>query len=78
MNFDKGCFQTPCPKIDCRKKKNACCGLKFVEVPSALTGEMTPENGAFSNAIVRYEETGEVWIYSDEGIPVKITSGQNN
>ena len=66
----------PCPKFDCRKKdKCRCCGLRFVSVPAALSEDMTPKNGDFSNAIVRYEDTGEVWIYSAEGVPVKVKEG---
>lgn len=70
-------WKQPCPKIDCRKKDNCCCGLKYVEVPAALASEMTPKNGAFSNAIVKFEDTGEVWIYSAEGVPVKIKEGDS-
>ena len=66
----------PCPKFDCRKKdKCGCCGLRFVSIPAALAADTTPENGAFCNAIVRYEDTGEVWIYSAEGVPVKVKEG---
>lgn len=63
----------PCPKFDCRKKnKCGCCGLRYVNIPAALTTDMTPKDGAFCNAIVRYEGTGEVWVYSTEGIPTLV------
>ena len=67
----------PCPKYDCRKK--ACkCGLKYVFVPTALTEEMKPERGLYCNAIVEYEETGEAWIFSTEGIPVLVRRGNGS
>ena len=69
--YDKEYWEEPCPKVSC-KKKPCCCGLSYVLVPSALTTEVTPEKGRYSNAIVQYEETGEVYIYSSEGIPVKV------
>lgn len=75
MNFNEECFKTPCPKVNC-KKKPCCCGLRFVSVPAVLTDEVKPEKGAYSNAIVKYESTGKVYIYSAEGIPVEISSSQ--
>lgn len=74
QDFNPEHFKKPCPRVDCRKK--CCCGLKYVEVPAALTSEIVPENGAFSNAIVKYESTGEVWIFSTEGVPIKIKEGE--
>ena len=63
----------PCPKFDCRKKgKCDCCGLRYVNIPAALTTDMAPKDGAFCNAIVKYEGTGEVWVYSTEGIPTLV------
>ena len=70
-NYDAEYWKEPCPKVDCRKE--ACkCGLKFVSIPAALTATTPPKNGTYCNAIVVYEETGEVYIYSTEGIPVKV------
>lgn len=69
--YEKEYWKEPCPKVDCRKKP-CCCGLNYVLVPAALTTEMAPEKGRYSNAIVEYEETGEVYIYSVEGVPVKV------
>lgn len=63
--------KNPCPPINCRKKP-CCCGLTFVSIPAALTATVAPEKGRYANAIVQYEETGEVYIYSQEGIPVKV------
>ena len=72
LNYNPECWKKePCPKMDCHKK-TCCCGLKFVLVPSALTETMPPEKGQYNNAIVEYEATGEIYIYSAEGIPVKI------
>lgn len=63
----------PCPKFDCRKKgKCDCCGLRYVNIPAMLTTDMAPKDGAFCNAIVKYEGTGEVWVYSTEGIPTLV------
>lgn len=68
IGMDKEC----CKKNNCRKKKSCCCGLKFVSVPAGLSIEMNPREGDFSNAIVRFEETGAVYIYSSEGIPTQV------
>lgn len=62
-------------EVKCCKKKPCCCGLKFISIPASLADEMTPKNGAFCNSIVRYEDTGEVYIYSAEGIPVLVKEG---
>ena len=68
--------KTCCPKVDCHKKCGGkCCGLEFVSVPAQLTEQMAPKNGLYCNAIVRYEQTGAVYIFSKEGIPVKIKDG---
>lgn len=75
IDYDKSHWQAPCPKVDCRKNDKCCCGLKYVEVPAVLSSEMAPKKGAYRNAIVRFEATGEVWIYSTEGVPVKVKEG---
>lgn len=72
--YDEKYWASPCPKIQCRKKE-CCCGLSYVAVPTALTAELAPEKGRYSNAIVQYEETGAVYIYSAEGIPVLVKEG---
>ena len=77
IDYNESHWKKTCPKVDCHKKDGRCCGLKYVEIPSVLASEMTPKNGAFSNAIVKFEDTGEVWIYSAEGVPVKIKEGDN-
>lgn len=67
-------WSNPCPKYDCRK--NSCkCGLKYVNIPIGLAEEFTPTKGAYCNAIVSYEDTGAVYIYSKEGIPVLVREG---
>lgn len=74
-DYDKKCWGNGgCPKVDCRKKCG-CCGLRFVSIPAALADDTPPENGAFCNAIVRYEDTGAVYIFSAEGVPVLIKEG---
>lgn len=59
----------------CKRKCDCVGGLKFVSVAPALTEAIKPEKGVYCNAIVRYEETGEVYIYSAEGIPVLVKEG---
>ena len=73
-NYDPKYWKEPCPKITCRKKP-CCCGLKYVFIPAALSGDDTPKKGQYSNAIVKYESTGAVYIYSEEGIPVLVKEG---
>lgn len=72
LDYDKSHWAQGCTRADCKQEAT---GFKFVSVPVSLTTEMAPTNGAFSNAIVRYEATGEVWIYSAEGIPVLVKEG---
>ena len=71
LDYSEDTWKQPCPKVNCRKKQCEC-GLEFVAIPAALASEMTPKNGAFANAIVRYEDTGEIWIYDKNGVPVQI------
>lgn len=67
-------WSNPCPKYDCRK--NSCkCGLKYVNIPMSLEEEFKPAKGAYCNAIVEYEGSGKVYIYSKEGIPVLVKDG---
>ena len=72
--YDEKYWEKPCPKVDCRKKR-CCCGLAYVLIPAALTAEIPAEKGRYSNTIVQYEETGAVYIYSKEGIPVLVKEG---
>ena len=70
----------PCPKLNCRK--NACkCGLRYVNIAAVLGDDskdsgVAPKNGEYCNAIVKYEANGAIYIYSTEGIPVKIKEGE--
>lgn len=76
LDYDKEHWSTPCPKVDCRKE--ACkCGLKYVKIPAVLEENTPPTKGAYCNALVEYEGSGAVYIYSTEGIPVKIKEGNN-
>lgn len=75
QNYNRQCWETKkCPQINC-KKKPCCCGLRYVNIPAALESTTTPTKGAYSNAIVEYEASGAVYIYSAEGIPVLIKEG---
>lgn len=69
-----------CPKYDCRRE-SCKCGLKYVDIAAVLGDDsqdssVAPKNGAYCNAIVKYEANGAVYIYSTEGIPVKIKEGE--
>lgn len=81
QNYSKEYWQEPCPKVKC--KKGPCkCGLKFVGIPAALGDDsegskVAPQNGAYCNAIVKYEANGAVYIYSTEGVPVNVKEGDN-
>lgn len=78
QDFNKKHWSNPCPKYDCRN--NACkCGLKYVSIPAALGddsagSEVAPKNGAYCNAVVKYEANGNIYMYSKEGIPVLLNS----
>ena len=74
IDMNKDNWSNPCPKYDCRK--DSCkCGLKYVNIPLGLAKEFAPTKGAYCNAIVEYEDTGAVYIYSKEGIPVLVREG---
>lgn len=65
------------PRIKRNKCEATCCGcvnLQFrkVFIPAAVTEQYPVENGAYNDAIVEYEATGDVYIYSSDGIPTKI------
>lgn len=72
-------WKVGCPNVDCRKKCVG--GLKYVNVPSSLGDDSkdspsAPKNGAYCNAIVVYEANKAVYIYSSEGVPVKVKEGE--
>lgn len=76
------CNKKECPKVDCHKK-TCKCGLTAVFLPTSLgddssTSEIAPKNGNYCNAIVTYQSNGAVYIYSKEGIPVKVKDGSNS
>lgn len=73
-NYDPNFWKQPCPKYDCRKD-NCKCGLQYINIPIGLAEELAPAEGAYCNAIVKYEDTGAVYIYSKEGIPVLVKEG---
>lgn len=66
MNNNDNYF-TPCSRDTFRR----------VTVPSCLgdeKGEYAPKNGDYNNAIVFYEASNAVFLYSSDGIPTKLTS----
>lgn len=82
-NYDKEFWEDKkCPKYDCRK--NACkCGLKKVYIPTALgddsaSSSVAPKNGAYCDAIVVYEANKHVYIYSKDGVPTLVDSGNGD
>lgn len=80
QNYSKEFWQKPCPKVKC--KEDPCkCGLKYVNIPAALgddssSSKVAPKDGAYCNAIVKYEANGAVYIYSTEGVPVNVKEGR--
>ena len=67
-----------CPKVNCRPKR--CMGFEFFSIPASLGddsegSQVAPKNGDYCSALVRYENGGAVYLYSSEGIPIKLTSG---
>lgn len=47
-----------------------------VIIPAAIGDETTmpPRNGAYRNALVEYEASGEVYLYSSDGIPTHVVN----
>lgn len=74
-------YSNKCPQYDCRKKScSKCkCGLNYVNIPITMGDNsegsaVAPKNGAYCNAIVKYEANGAVYIYSAEGVPTLLTT----
>lgn len=62
----------------CKENKDKCCGIGFRSIPAALgddTGEFKPENGAYHNMLVKYEENGALYFYANDGIWTKLVAG---
>ena len=83
LNYNKECYSQPCPKVDCKQKKGCCFGLSLVSIPSALGDDskgskVAPKNGNYCNALVTYEANGNVYLYSYEGVPVKVNLKTND
>lgn len=75
MNIDCECQQK-------HKRPRCGCGVRIasVTIPAGLgtsdPGQPNaPENGAYKNAVVRYQADGKVFFYTSEGIPVKLSDG---
>lgn len=54
--------------------------LHKVLIPSALgsdaKGELfAPKEGAYRNSLVEYEQTGNLYIYTDDGVYTKVKKG---
>lgn len=64
---------------NCCKDTKKCCGIGFHSIPAALgddTGEFKPENGAYHNMLVKYEENGALYLYVNDGTFIKIKGGE--
>lgn len=78
MEYDKLAKHDSCPQFSCHKK---CAKLwDFYDIVASLgddseDSEVAPKNGAFCNAVVRYEAGGAIYLYSSDGIPVKLSDG---
>lgn len=61
-----------CPK-DCHKKNPFI--FRKVVIPASVDDDRKnpPKNGAYCNAIVYYEASGNSYIYSSDGIPTKVS-----
>ena len=75
--YDENYWKDPCPSVNC-KKAGPCCGLKYAHIPAVLEDATPATRGAYSNAIVEYEGSGAVYIYSAEGIPVLVKEGDGS
>lgn len=69
--WSKGCPNTG---INCRRSS---CGIEYVFIPAALGDDqegspVAPKNGSYNNAIVYYEATGNVYLYSSDGTPTRV------
>ena len=76
VNYDSKLWDKSCPKYDCRKS-HCECGLQYVNISATLGDDsagskVAPKNGTYCNAIVKYEANGNIYMYSEEGIPVLI------
>lgn len=79
QDFNLSHWTKPCEKVNCKGKAPE--GLTFFSIPSSLgddspTSPVAPKNGEYSNAIVKYEANGAVYIYSREGVPVNVKEGE--
>ena len=62
---------------NCCKDTKKCCGIGFHSIPAALgddTGEFKPENGAYHNMLVKYEENGALYFYTNDGVWTKLST----
>lgn len=69
--WSKGCPNTG---VNCRRSS---CGIEYVFIPAALGDDqegspVAPKNGSYNNAIVYYEATGNVYLYSSDGVPTRV------
>lgn len=69
--WSKGCPNTG---VNCRRSS---CGIEYVFIPAALGDDqegspVAPKNGSYNNAVVYYEATGNVYLYSSDGVPTRV------
>lgn len=81
LDYNPKHWEQACPKYDCRKD-NCKCGMKFVSIPAVLgddsaSSTVAPKNGAYCNAVVKYEANGDVYMYSKDGVPVLLGNGDS-
>lgn len=75
--WSKGCPNTG---INCRRSS---CGIEYVFIPAALGDDqkgspVAPKNGSYNNAVVYYEATGNVYLYSSDGVPTRVGEGSGS
>lgn len=53
--------------------------FRLVKIPAALGDDtqVKPENGLYHNVILNYEANNHTYIYSSDGIPVRIDGRQD-
>lgn len=71
-------MKTECPNFDCNRPEKDCCTMfRKIVIPTVLGddsegSEVAPCNGAYKNALVKYEANGALYIYSSDGIFTKL------
>lgn len=76
FDYNKKHWSSGCPRFE--KKSEQCSGLEFISLPAALgddspESQVAPKNGQYHNAIVVYGANNHIYLYSQEGVPVRIS-----